>query len=87
MTYLLDTNQCIRYLNAESPRLRQRIDSAGALAVCSVVKAESFFGAMKCHTPDPAGADQVDERRRRPYVAGGLGDAVRLVANAILAPK
>lgn len=53
MRYLLDTNPCVRYLNARSKRLCERIDSAGdgALAVCAVVKAELYFGAMKSRSP------------------------------------
>ena len=49
MTHLLVTNPCIRYLNGQSPRLRERIDAAGPelLAVCSIVKAELHFGALK----------------------------------------
>jgi len=52
--FLLDTNACIRYLNARSEVLRRRIDEAGddQIAVCSVVKAELAFGAAKCKAPD-----------------------------------
>lgn len=54
MTYLLDTNPCIRYLNAASDTLRRRFEAAGdgRLAVCSVVKAELFFGALKSQSPE-----------------------------------
>jgi tRNA(fMet)-specific endonuclease VapC len=60
MTHLLDTNPCIRYLNGRSETLRNRIDSAGegALAVCSVVKAELHFGALKSKSPERAMAGQ-----------------------------
>lgn len=49
MIYLLDTNACVMYLNGRSPNLRQRLDSLRPddVAVCSVVKAELFYGAMK----------------------------------------
>ena len=49
MTYLLDTNTCICYLNGKSERLRRRIESTNlrAMALCSVVKAELFFGLYK----------------------------------------
>ncbi len=49
MIYLLDTNTCIRYLNAQSNSIRRRFESLPAenLAVCSVVRAELIFGAMK----------------------------------------
>jgi tRNA(fMet)-specific endonuclease VapC len=53
MKWILDTNACIRYLNGRAPRLRQRIDAADPndLLVCSVVKAELFFGAAQSSTP------------------------------------
>ena len=53
MKYLLDTNPCIRYLKGQSEALRRRIDSAGDLqiAVCSVVRAELLFGAVKSSSP------------------------------------
>ena len=53
MKWLLDTNACIRYLNGRSANLRQRVDAANPadLVVCSVVKAELFFGAAKSIDP------------------------------------
>lgn len=53
MKYLLDTNPCIQYLNGRSEPLRARIDSesTNSLAVCSVVKAELFYGAMRSNNP------------------------------------
>jgi len=58
--YLLDTNPCIRYLNAKSDTVRRRIESAGdeQLVVCSVVKAELFFGAVKSISPEETSASQ-----------------------------
>ena len=46
---MLDTNACIRYLNGRSLPLKHRMDSTAAadLVVCSVVKAELFFGAAR----------------------------------------
>lgn len=54
MSFLPDTNVCIRYLQGRSTRIRQEIRSRPpeALYVCSVVKAELFYGAMK--STDPA---------------------------------
>jgi tRNA(fMet)-specific endonuclease VapC len=54
MTYLLDTNACIRYLNGRSKRLQQRLDATNveSVAVCSVVEAELFFGAAKSRSPE-----------------------------------
>lgn len=53
MTYLLDTNACIVYLNGHSETLKQRFLSCRAdqLLLCSIVKAELFFGAMKSQNP------------------------------------
>ena len=49
MRYLLDTNVCVMYLNGQSELVRDRILSTPTqdMAVCSVVKAELFYGAMK----------------------------------------
>jgi len=49
MTYLLDANTCINYLNGRSEPIRRRIESLRPdnLALCSVVKAELLFGAVK----------------------------------------
>jgi tRNA(fMet)-specific endonuclease VapC len=53
MTWLLDTNACIRYLNGRSRKLRTRFDAFDPLQirVCSVVKAELFFGAALSNDP------------------------------------
>ena len=49
MIYLLDSNTCIVYLKFADSRVRTRLDSLSAndIAVCSVVKSELFYGAMK----------------------------------------
>jgi tRNA(fMet)-specific endonuclease VapC len=53
MKWMLDTNACIRYLNGRAPNLKSRIDAANPLnlLVCSVVKAELFFGASQSSAP------------------------------------
>lgn len=53
MRYLLDTNVCARYLNGRSLVIRERLQSTNVedIAVCSVVKAELFYGAMKSNNP------------------------------------
>lgn len=60
MKYLLDTNACIQYLNGRSTRLRDRINAASDadLVVCSVVKAELYFGAIKSTSPEKTIAAQ-----------------------------
>lgn len=53
MLYLLDTNACIRLLNGTSVTVRQRLASTNRsdVSVCSVVKAELFYGAMRSRNP------------------------------------
>jgi tRNA(fMet)-specific endonuclease VapC len=53
MTYLLDTNTCIRYLNGRSPNVvaKVRATAPSDIVVCSVVKAELFAGAAKSQHP------------------------------------
>ena len=53
MTWMLDTNACIRYLNGRSPELRDRLDALNEsdIGVCSVVKAELFYGAARSTDP------------------------------------
>jgi len=47
MTYLLDTNVCVIFLNARDVRLRKRMERSAPdeLRLCSVVKAELMYGA------------------------------------------
>jgi len=47
--YLLDSNVCIRYLTQRSPAIIARLQAIplAEIAVCAVVKAEMFYGAMK----------------------------------------
>jgi tRNA(fMet)-specific endonuclease VapC len=49
MNYLFDTNVCIIYLKGRSLSLKQRLEAIPVqeIAVCSIVKAELCFGAMK----------------------------------------
>jgi tRNA(fMet)-specific endonuclease VapC len=60
MTWLLDTNACIRYLNGRSPKLRAKFDTSDPahIRVCSVVKAELFFGAARSSNPIQTQANQ-----------------------------
>jgi tRNA(fMet)-specific endonuclease VapC len=60
MTWLLDTNACVRYLNGRSPKLRAKFDATdpALICVCSVVKAELFFGAALSSDPVKTLANQ-----------------------------
>ena len=62
MGYLLDTNVCVMYLNGRSVSVRDRLRliSMEEMAVCSVVKAELFYGAMRSNNPT-----QTLERQQR----------------------
>jgi tRNA(fMet)-specific endonuclease VapC len=54
MRYLLDTNTCIIYLKGRNLSLKQKIETVPRqeIAVCSIVKAELCFGAMKSANPE-----------------------------------
>ena len=60
MKYLLDTNVCIKYLNQKSPTIIQKLESIDTkdIAVCSIVKAELFYGALKSNNPEKTLARQ-----------------------------
>jgi len=49
MIYLLDSNACIVFLNKRSDKLKQRLElcEPQQIVLCSVVKAELLYGAMK----------------------------------------
>jgi tRNA(fMet)-specific endonuclease VapC len=51
--YLLDTNAYIVYLNRPISGVRRRLESLSPqdIAVCSIVKAELFYGAMRSKNP------------------------------------
>lgn len=52
--YLLDTNTCIKYLNGLSKIFCERLESHSPndIVLCSVVKAELFYGSMKSKYPE-----------------------------------
>ncbi|MBO1347056.1 MAG: type II toxin-antitoxin system VapC family toxin [Hormoscilla sp. GUM202] len=60
MRYLLDTNVCVRYLNGRSVAIRRRLQAIDVeeVAVCSIVKAELFYGAMRSNNPEQTLARQ-----------------------------
>jgi len=49
MKYLLDTNTCIRYLNGRSPQVFKQLEALPEtdIAVCSIVKMELRYGALR----------------------------------------
>ncbi len=53
MSYLLDTNTCIYFLNERSERLTRRVKTTHPrdIVVCAIVKAELYYGALKSARP------------------------------------
>ena len=53
MTYLLDTNVCVEYLNGRSRRVIEALQrrTPADIAVCSIVKAELYYGALRSNNP------------------------------------
>lgn len=49
MSYLLDTNTCIRYLNRSSISIYNRLNSLspGEIFLCDIVKFELYYGAYR----------------------------------------
>ena len=60
MIYLLDTNVCIRFLNGRAPNVRLRMATTprSQIVVCSVVKTELWYGALKSQDPTRTRARQ-----------------------------
>jgi tRNA(fMet)-specific endonuclease VapC len=54
MKFLLDTNTCIIYLRGKNLILKQKLESIKIqdIAVCSIVKSELFYGALKSAKPE-----------------------------------
>ncbi|MBF0201396.1 MAG: type II toxin-antitoxin system VapC family toxin [Desulfamplus sp.] len=54
MTFLLDTNVCIKYLNGKSEKIREHIEfiEPDDVVLCSIVRAELIYGAMKSKNPE-----------------------------------
>ncbi len=54
MKFLLDTNTCIIYLRGKNLTLKQKLESIKIqdIAVCSIVKSELFYGALKSAKPE-----------------------------------
>jgi tRNA(fMet)-specific endonuclease VapC len=54
MKFLLDTNTCIIYLCGKNSHLKQKLESIKTqdIAVCSIVKSELFYGALKSAKPE-----------------------------------
>lgn len=79
MKYLLDTNTCIRHLNRRSPSITEHLHATPEpdIAICSVVKAELFLGAMKSQFPEKTMQKQQAFASR--FVSLPFDDAAALV--------
>jgi tRNA(fMet)-specific endonuclease VapC len=66
MTYLLDTNTCIRFINGRAPNIRTHLIAVGdqAVMMSSIVKAEMYAGSAKSQTPQRSRAIQEQFFRR-----------------------
>jgi tRNA(fMet)-specific endonuclease VapC len=85
MRYLLDTNVCVMYLNGRSTSVRDRLLSTLTedIAVCSVVKAEMFYGAMRSNDPTRTIERQREFLRR--FVSLPFGDEAAITFGQIRA--
>ncbi|NET59211.1 MAG: type II toxin-antitoxin system VapC family toxin [Symploca sp. SIO2E6] len=85
MRYLLDTNVCIKFLNGRPEQLRQRFlrTDRQDIAVCSVVKAELFYGAMRSN--DPTSAWAIQRQFLEAFVSLPLDDLAALIAGRVRA--
>ena len=85
MKYLLDTNTCIRYLTGRSPEVFQRLTElpVSEIAVCSVVKFELRYGALRSNAIDKTLAEQSDFLEQ--YRSLPFGDSAQIHASKIRA--
>lgn len=85
MSYLLDTNVCIRYLNGRAPGVLARLRSLqpDEIVVCAVVKAELFYGAQRSHNPERSLA--VQGQFLQPYRSLPFDDAAAEIAGLVRA--
>jgi tRNA(fMet)-specific endonuclease VapC len=83
MRYLLDTNVCVMYLNGRSASVRDRILSTPSdeMAVCSVVKTELFYGAMRSNNPNRTLERQQNFLGR--FVSLPFGDEAALIGGQV----
>ncbi|OKH31112.1 VapC toxin family PIN domain ribonuclease [[Phormidium ambiguum] IAM M-71] len=85
MIYLLDTNVCVRYLNGRSVPIREKILATNSqdIAVCSVVKFELFYGALRSNNPQRTLERQQQFLKR--FVSLPFDDAAATIASRIRA--
>lgn len=85
MKYLLDTNTCIRHINGRAPSLREKLlrVNYNDIVVCSIVKAEMFYGSMK--SQDPARSLAKQEHFLKQFVSLPFDDNASYIYGTIRA--
>jgi tRNA(fMet)-specific endonuclease VapC len=85
MKYLLDTNTCIRFLNGRSPLVFERLSQVleSELTVCSIVKMELRYGALRSVNAERALAEQARFLDR--FVSLPFDDSAHVMAARIRA--
>src|SRR5262245_7956060 len=85
MSYLLDTNACIGYLNGRAPGIVKRLqaEKPADVFLCSVVKAELHFGAQR--SSDPIREFKKLEQFWHPYASLPFDDRCAVVYGEIRA--
>ncbi|MBR8841052.1 MAG: type II toxin-antitoxin system VapC family toxin [Stigonema ocellatum SAG 48.90 = DSM 106950] len=85
MRYLIDTNVCVKYLNGEPIALQRRLQATDLenIAVCSIVKMELFYGAMRSKDPDACWQKQ--QKFLKIFVCLPFDDVAALIAGRIRA--
>lgn len=85
MIYLLDTNACIAYLRNTNQVIVRKLATTPAsdVAVCSIVKAELFYGAMRSN--DLTRTFRVQQRFLEQFVSLPFDDQASLIHGRIRA--
>jgi tRNA(fMet)-specific endonuclease VapC len=85
MRYLLDTNTCIRYLNGSSSNVFKRLNQlpAATIFVCSIVKFELRYGALRSTKIEQTLAEQ--EKFLRRFISLPFDEKSQLIAAQIRA--
>lgn len=75
----------MRYLNGESEVLRRRLQTTNLedIAVCSIVKMELFYGAMRSNDPDASWRKQ--QKFLKAFVSLPFDDIAALIAGRVRA--
>jgi tRNA(fMet)-specific endonuclease VapC len=85
LRYLLDTNVCIRYINGDSFAVRRQLQSIdlAEITICSIVRLELFYGAMKSNKPNESWA--ITRKFIEVFVSLPFDDTAALIAGRIRA--